>query len=203
MKYLIAALFALALLPSFAQSDMEAKSFSALRQQVEAGQFRYVETGKMFGFDTTHSCMFKAPGLTVFRNYCYPVRNYPAQGYTIVSAEFGIVELYEENMGHILKRDVHISEFPAILAPYLAGTSPDMTLQDYSSIIEKMYYKFYPGCWSTNHSYYTEGADANCSKPTENVVGFAHWAQETQSLLNDAAEWKALMLELDQKFKRR
>ena len=202
MKNIIAA-FLIALSFSFAHAnvDLEAKSVPALLKQIEQTQFTYVETGKMFGFVSTQSCMFESADLIVFKNYCFPARVYPAQGYTIISKEFGIIELYEEKMDSVLKRDIHISQFPAILAPYVNSPLPDLSLNDYSAMIEKMYNRYFPGCWSTNYSFYTETNDANCSRPVDTVIGFAQWAQETQDIVNDEVEWKALIKALNAKFK--
>ncbi len=202
MKNFIATLLlALSFSVAHAQSELEAKSFPNLVKQIEQTTFTYVETGKMFGFVSTQSCMFESADLIVFRNYCFPVRVYPAQGYTIVSKEFGVIDLYEENMDGFLKRDINISQFPAILAPYLNSPLPDLGMNDYSLMFEKMYQHYFPGCWSTNFSYYTETMDANCSKPTESVIGFAQWAQETQAIVNNEVEWRALIKALNAKFK--
>jgi len=202
MKNIIAAiLFVLSFSGAHAQSELEAKSIPALLQQIEATTFTYVETGKMFGFVSTQSCMFKSADLIVFRNYCFPVRTYPAQGYTIISKEFGVIDLYEETMGGMLKRDIQISQFPAILAPYVNSPLPDLSLNDYSLMFEKMYQRYFPGCWSTNYSFYTETKDANCSKPTDSIIGFAQWAQETQTLVNSEVEWRALIKAMNAKFK--
>ena len=200
---ILAALCALFITPAFAQSDYEATSFPALLEEIEATEFEYVENGMMFGFISIQSCMFKSENLIVFRNYCFPVRSYPAQGYTFFSREHGVIELYEESVDDLLKRDVNITQFPAIVGPYLGSALPSMSLKDYSLILEKMYPYYFPGCWSTNHSFYTDSKDVNCSKPTEGVVGFAQWAQDTQAIVNDKDAWVSLMKRLDQKFKRR
>lgn len=193
----------LILLISFnAKAELEATSFQELRSLIARTQFSYKETGKVFGFVSTQSCLFTAPGIAVLRNYCFPVRNYPAQGYTIISRQFGIIDLYEEQMSPtLLKRDIRISQFPSILAPYL-DVAPDLLgLQGLSSTIEKMHYKYFPACWSTNYSYYLETPEANCTKKLADVIGFPHWELETQTLLNDEASWKELMKELRAKFK--
>ena len=199
---LLAALCALSLSPAMA-GDLEAKSFPALLQEIEQTEFTYAETGMMFGYVSIKSCMFKSDNLIVFRNYCSPVRNYPAQGYTIFSREFGVMELYEEVIDGKLKRDINIDQFPTNVAPYLESSLPSLSLADYHLIQEKMYSKFFPGCWSTNYSFYTEDKDANCSSTPSPVIGFAQWAQETQAIVNDEVTWKALMKTLDQKFQRR
>lgn len=196
-------LSALLISPVFAAPELEAKSVPELLKRVEQTEFSYAETGMMFGYVSIKSCMFKSDDLIVFRNYCSPVRNYPAQGYTIFSREFGVIELYEEQIDGLLKRDISIDQFPTIVGPYLESALPSLTLADYALIQEKMYQKFYPGCWSTNFSHYTETKDANCSQTPSPVIGFDQWALETQAIVNDEAAWKDLMKTLDQKFQRR
>ncbi len=202
MKSLLLAL----LLPLSAwasQPELEALSFQSLRDKLEQTTFQYQETGKIFGFVTTQSCLFTAPGIIVFKNYCFPVRNYPAQGYTIISKEFGMIDLYEEEMSDtLLKRDIRIDQFPAIMADYLQTPPEDLGLAGLSSTIEKMHYKYYPACWSTNHSYYTDTTDANCTKDPSAVIGFSQWAQETQAFLANEVEWRAFIKFLNGKFKK-
>ncbi len=201
MKSLLLAL--LIPLTSFAaQTELEATSFQALRQKIEQTNFQYRETGKIFGFVTTQSCLFTAPGIIVFKNYCFPARRYPAQSYTIISKEFGMIDLYEEEMsGELLKRDIRIDQFPAIMAQYLDTPPEFLGLAGLSSTIEKMHYKYYPACWSTNFSNYTETADVNCTKKPADVIGFDQWAQETQAFLSDEVAWKSFMKEMNLKFK--
>ena len=171
------------LLISFAaKAELEATSFQELRGLIARTQFSYKETGKVFGFVSTQSCLFTAPGIAVFRNYCYPARPYPAQGYTIISSEFGIIDLYEEQMSPaLLKRDIRITQFPSILAPYLDVAPENLGLKGLSSTLEKMHYNYFPACWSTNFSYYTEAPDANCTKKLSDIVGFPQWELETQT----------------------
>lgn len=189
---------------SWAQVPLEARSFSSLREELLTTAFHYRQTGRMFGFLSTQSCMYENESLVVFRNYCFPVRSYPAQGYTIFSRDYGVIRLYEETTDSgFVKRDIFIDQFPAILAPYLNVPLPSLGLSDFSQILADMYESYFPGCWSTNFSFYHETNEANCSVPTDVVDGFASWAQETQALVNDDAAWAAFMRELDRKFIRR
>lgn len=197
-------LFALSVsLPAWSQTELEAKSFPELLKKIDEATFAYTETGKMFGFVSTESCMYVSQEVVVFRNYCYPVRNYPAQGYTIITKEFGVIELYEEDGGSVLKRDITITHFPSHVAPMLNSPLPALALKDYSLILEKLYPRYLPGCWSTNHSFYTERKDVNCSTDITTVIGFNQWAQETQFIVGEEDQWKSLMKSLNEKFKRR
>lgn len=185
-----------------AKAELEATSFQQLRSIIERTQFNYKETGKVFGFVSTQSCLFTAPGIAIFRNYCFPVRNYPAQGYTIISREFGVIDLYEEEMSaNLLKRDIRITQFPSLLAPYLDVAPEHLGLKGLSSTLEKMHYNYFPACWSTNYSHYLETPEANCTKKLADIIGFSQWERETQTLLNDEVSWKELMKELKGKFK--
>ena len=201
---MLALLTALITTTTLAQVQLEAKSFTALISEIEASEFEYVETGKMFGFVSTKSCMYRSDSIIVFRNYCFPLRPYPAQGYTIFSREYGVIKLYEETVTPtFLKRDIDVDQFPALLAPYLTSPLPSMGLTDFFLVQETMYANYFPGCWSTNFSFYSEVAEAGCSIPTDNVNGFNSWAQETQTILNDESAWVALMNSLNRKFIRR
>jgi hypothetical protein len=184
------------------QPQLEATSFQALKQKLEETTFQYRETGKIFGFVSTQSCLFTAPGIIVFKNYCFPARKYPAQGYTIISKQFGMIDLYQEDMSAtLLKRDLRIDQFPSIMSQYLDTPAELLGLTGLSSTIEKMHYKYYPACWSTNYSYYTETTDVNCNTKPADVVGFDQWAQETQAFLNDELAWRQFMKEMNAKFK--
>lgn len=172
---------------------LEAKSIPELVEKISKTDFTYKETGKIFGFNSIQSCLFVSEEIIIFKNYCYPVRNYPARGYTIISRQWGITKLYEEKVPGVLIRDIGIDEFPVFMEPYLQINLPDYSLADLSGILEELYPRYNPGCWSTNFSKYTETNDVNCSLPQGNVVSYAQWATETQAIVNDEKAWHELM----------
>jgi hypothetical protein len=185
---------------SFAKAQtLKATSINELIRTIEKADFAYKETGMLFGFISTQSCMHVSEDIVIFKNYCFPVRNYPARGFTIISKKFGMIDLYEEKISGILKRDIQITEFPDILAPYLSLPFPIATLNDLSTMIEKVHYNYNPGCWSTNHSFYTETKDAACSVATEFVEGFDDWAVETQEITSNEETWQELMRTINAK----
>lgn len=191
MKTLL--IFALLLITSYVHATpLTAKPLKELLQKIERGNFTYKETGKIFGFMTTHSCLYVSSEIAIFKNYCFPVRKYPARGYTIISKEHGMIDLYQEEATGILKRDIKISEFPEILGPELTRDLQDYTLVEFSNLIEELHYRYYPGCWSTNWSFYTEQAEAGCTDSAA-VSGFKEWSQETQSIVADALVWSRLL----------
>lgn len=201
MKKLILALITLLSFNVSAQT-LEAKSFDSLINEVKNAKFTYKETGMVFGYISISSCLYLSEDIAVFKNYCFPAREYPAKGYTIISKKYGIVDLYQETAGDLIKRDIQISQFPEILDPYLSTALPLQTLGGLSSMMEKMYYRFFPGCWSTNFSFYTESTDVNCTVPAANVVGFNEWSTETQSIVNDIDSWNALLKTVETSIKK-
>jgi hypothetical protein len=128
------------------------------------------------------------------------VRKYPARGFTIISKEFGMIDLYEENFQGILKRDIQITQFPEVLEPYLTTNFPQSTLKGLSAMMEKIYYNFNPGCWSTNYGWNSGVQEANCSGNTT-VLDFEGWAAETQSIVIEEDTWLDLMETVDTKLK--
>lgn len=172
---------------------LDARPFPELVEKIKTTKFTYKETGKIFGFNSIHSCLFVSEEIVIFKNYCYPVRNYPARGYTIITREWGITKLYEEKVPGILLRDIGIDEFPVFTAPYLTSHLPEYSLTDLSGIIEELYPRYNPGCWSTNFSKYTETNDVNCTAAQDIVNGYNQWAEETQAIVNDESAWFELM----------
>ncbi len=182
---------------------LEARPFGELFDRIQKAEFEYKETGKIFGFNSIQSCLFVSDDIVIFKNYCFPVRNYPARGYTIISRESGIVDLYQEKMeGYPLIRKIGIEEFPIFMVPYLQESLPTYTLSDLDGIIRELYPRFNPGCWSTNFSKYTEIPDANCTVDLQRVVNGETWANETQKIVNDEAAWFALIDAVEAKLKR-
>jgi hypothetical protein len=171
---------------------LEATSARDLINKIESSEFTYKGRGIVFGFNSTESCLFVSEDMAILKNYCYPSRNYPARGYTIISKEFGMIDLYEEKLPDALKRDIRISEFPEIIRPYLTTSFPDASVMGLSQMIEKLYYQFNPGCWSTNYGWENGSNITNCSSGI-NVINFDAWSQETQQIVSNEKEWLNVM----------
>lgn len=180
---------------------LEAKSIKELIKEIQNADLSYRETGKIFGFISTQSCLYTSDNIAIFKNYCYPVRDYPARGYTIISKEFGTIDLYEEKHPEVLKRDIQITTFPEILEPYLTTSFPSSTLNGLSSMLEKVHYNYFPGCWSTNFSFYTGSEDVNCNIDLGNVLNMSAWSEETQSIVMDERIWLDLMERIETKLR--
>lgn len=201
-KLIIIAALILTTLTAQAQK-LDAKSMNELMSDIESAEFTYKETGMIFGFISIQSCLFVSKDIAIFKNYCFPVKKYPARGFTIISKKYGMIDLYEEQLDPtLLKRDIQITQFPEILQPYLGLPFPVATLTDLSTMIEKIHFKYNPGCWSTNFSFYTETNDAACSVASEYVEGFDAWSAETQAMTLDEASWLGLMARINAKLVR-
>ena len=170
---------------------LEAKPVSELVRLIETSKFSHKEDGLIFGFVSTQSCLYVSDRVVILKNYCIPAREYPAKGYTIISAEFGIIDLYQEELEAGLKRDVQITAFPDILKDYLSTPLVESKIEGLNEIFEKLYYQNAAACWSTNASYSTGLPVVECS--AEDVVNFDTWAAETQSLTGDLSAWKKLI----------
>jgi hypothetical protein len=181
---------------------LEATVFEDLINNIEESQFTYKGKGILFGFLSVQSCMYVGQDMVIFKNYCYPERNYPARGFTIISKKFGMIDLYQEKIPHILKREIIITEFPEIVSPYLSTSFPNESFNTLNALIEKLYHQYNPACWSNNYSDYTRTNDVSCNVATQNVIGFEAWAKETQAITADLEIWSALMNRINAKLSR-
>lgn len=181
----------------------DARPFQELFDRIQKAQFTYKEKGMIYGFNSIQSCLFISEDIVIFKNYCFPVRKYPARGYTIITRESGIVGLYEERIeGLPLIREIGIEEFPVFMVPYLRDSLPTYTLSDLDGIMRELYPRYNPGCWSTNFSKYTETAESNCNQGLQNVQNGEAWAKETQTIVNNEAAWFSLIDAIERKLKR-
>lgn len=190
ISYILASGIVFAAIPALAVV-LEAKPVGELIRLIERSKFIHKENGLIFGFVSTQSCLYVSENAIILKNYCLPARDYPAKGYTIISAEFGIIDLYQEKLEAGLKRDIQITAFPDILKEYLTTPMLDVKIQGLNEIIEKLYYQNGAACWSSNASYSTGLPVVQCS--AENIVNLEAWAAETQSLTGDLHAWKKLI----------
>lgn len=193
LNYLVAAGIAFSAGPALAV--LEAKPVGDLIRLIEKSKFIHREDGLIFGFDSIQSCLYVSENIVILKNYCLPARDYPAKGYTIISADFGIVDIYQEKLEAGLKRDVQITAFPDILREHLGTPMADSKIQILNEIMEKLYYKNVAACWSTNASYGTGLPVADCS--ADDIVNFDSWAAETQALTGDLQVWEKLIDSLE------
>jgi hypothetical protein len=198
MKNTLIAFFSLLSLSVCAQT-LETRSFSSLMKAIQSTTFTYKETGKLPGYETTKSCMHISDTMVIFKNYCSPAGNYPVKGYTIISREFGVVDLYEEDLETVLKRDILQTQFSVVLEGNLPATFPNSSLKDLNLMLKTMHDQYLPSCWSTNLSFYTEAPDTNCNIDVAKVQGYEAWKNETQTFLGSEVDWIALMKAIDQK----
>lgn len=170
---------------------LEAKPVADLITQIQQSKFEHSEDGLVFGFHSIKSCLYVSQNFVILKNYCVPKKEYPVRGYTIISLKFGIVDLYQEEINSVIKRDIRISTFSEILKDHLNSPLQTSTISILNEILEKLYYLHDPACWSTNLSNYTNQPEVKCS--TSEVLNFDLWAEETQAITGDDKSWKQLM----------
>lgn len=194
IKTFIAASF---LIPGLCFAELEAKPFKSLLQTIARSQFKAKGRGLIFGYNSIQSCLFVSKDIAIFKNYCFPKKEYPAQGYTIISSDFGVVDLYEEDIEGIKERDISISHFKDQLLPYLTTPLPTQNVSGLSEILEKLYNEPHAGCWSTSYGDYTSGPDARCNVDSSTILGANEWFDETQKIVNDEEVWSRLLESLE------
>jgi hypothetical protein len=200
MKKLLTIAFLFMTLSAHAQ-ELDARPLHDLVKKIQEETFTYQGTGPFFGFDKSQSCLYLSESMVIVKNYCFPVKKYPSRGYTIISREFGMIDLYDEELPTRLKHDIQISAFPAVLLPYLSTPFPKMTIKGVSGMVEKLYYKNLSACWATNYSFYTEAPDMACNVNPETVTGINVWGSESYTVLSDNSEWNRLINLIESKIK--
>lgn len=180
-------------------SSLEARPVADLISLVKMQNFKYVETGLGFGFVSIQSCMYMSEEVIILQNYCFPKKEYPAKGFTIISEKFGVVDLYQEKFEITLKKDIEITSFGENLKKYLKAPYDKISLFELNKIIEKIYYQNEPACWSTNFSYSNGEPVVNCSTELDQILHFENWAKETQAITLDETRWKNLIQEVESK----
>ena len=151
--------------------------------------FVYLGKTLLFGYDSLESCVWGAADALLVKHYC-DARNIPARALTLWSRDLGTIELYEEKFTTVVKRDWIQDEFPAALAGYFPADWRDVEPAELSSIMEKLYRRSNPACWSTSFSYYTQAPEAKCYL-TE-ISRYRDWAADTQAMVNDPQAWAAV-----------
>ncbi len=180
---------------SNAQS-LQAQSIRELLNTIETSRFEFKEKGLIFGYNSIHSCLYIGKDIVILKHYCYPEKNYPAKGYKIISNQFGVVDLYEEQLPNgANKRDILISTFGEDLKNYLSFNLENSNVQNLNTLIEKLYYKNTPACWSSNYSFYTQLPEVTCR--AENVQNFEAWSKETQEITGNKQTWDLMLKKIN------
>ena len=178
----------------------EAKPVADLFSLIQKQKFKHVETGMSFGFVSIQSCLYVSSEMILLRNYCFPKKNYPAKGFTVLSEKFGVINFYQEQFDSVLKRDIEITAFDSLLKDYLQGPFDKINLSDLNNVLEKIYESFGPACWSTNFTYSEGEPQATChGVGPGDVLHFEAWAAETQSVVLSLSEWKKAIELLEEK----
>lgn len=190
MKYLLTVGLLLSVSSVSSAYTLEAKSVTEMTAQIKNSQFRHVEDGLAFGFNSILSCLYVSPDFAILKNYCVPKKDYPARGYTIISLKNGVIDLYQEKFPEIIKRDIQISTFPDMLKDFIEDPLEKSSIANLNDLLQILYELNGPACWSTNSSYYEAAPVAACNSP--DVINFEEWKSETQNLTANSQLWNEL-----------
>jgi hypothetical protein len=191
LKYLLSSLLFLFSSVSFAQT-VEAPLTKDIINKVMSSEFQFKGKGKIFGYESTESCLFLSNDIAIIKNYCLKDKNYPARSFVILSQDFGIIELYEERLYYLIKKDIRLWGFQEILKKELISGFSEASLSSMSNVIEKIYTNHLPGCWSTNFDKMLRGSESRCSKSLS-VSNFEMWSEETQDIVDSEKGWDQLV----------
>lgn len=200
MKRIFITLFLVLVSAKSFANVLEAKPIADLTAEIAKAKFTYKETGLIFGYTNLKSCLYVSDNVVVLKNYCSPRGNYPAKSYTIISPKFGMIDLYQENFGPDVQRDIFITVFPDALREQLPPVLSKMKISSANQLIETLHYKYGPSCWSTNLSYYTQAPEVKCTINPSTVESFEAWGAETQAITGDAKTWNKFIEDFDKKF---
>ena len=160
--------------------------------KVISSEFQLKGKGKIFGYESTESCLYLSNDIAIIKNYCSQNKNYPAKSFIILSQDFGIIELYEERLSYLVKKDIRLLGFQENLKKELNSGFSEGSLSSMSNVIEKIYTNHLPGCWSTNFDKMLRGSESKCSKSLS-VSNFETWSEETQDIVDSEKGWDQLV----------
>lgn len=186
--------------PAPAQApDLTARAIAEIVREVNKTQFQFRERGSLHGYVDAKSCLWVSERLIIVEHYC-GLGNIPARALSLWSPDFGILYIYEEDLGRQVRRDLVIDSFPEKLAPYLISDLRKYSVALMNSALEKMERQGDPGCWSTNYDLYTDGPSTGCYGA--DIQQFSAWADETQLIVNSVRDWNTLFSTILAKIRR-
>lgn len=175
---------------------LDAKPVQSMIEEIKGSEFRHIENGLAFGFNSIKSCLYASKDFTILKNYCVPAKEYPAQGFTIFSQKYGVIDLYQEKQPlNMLKRDIQITAFSDMLNDFINTPLKDSQLAEINELSQALYEVYGPACWSTNARYEDGQAEVGCN--SKEVMNFKEWSSETQKILLDEKSWKSLMTTIE------
>jgi hypothetical protein len=168
---------------------LKAPSMKELIRTLKEAKFSYKETGLVFGYVSIQSCLYTSKDIVVFKNYCFPKKNYPARGLTIISPVFGMMDFYEETRSGMLRREIDLSEFKDVLLPYLQAPVETYTLSQLSELSRNLYYKNHPACWSSDFNLNYQAPHTDCNVEKALIPNYSEWESEAQAFMADDETW--------------
>ncbi|MCB0392161.1 MAG: hypothetical protein KDD58_12795 [Bdellovibrionales bacterium] len=169
--------------------------FKEILEIVESRQFEFQFRGKLFGFYSTQSCVYRSDDILLIRNYCHDDKFFPAKSYYIISPTLGWHYLYEEDLGGHYQREITLKSFPEDIVG-LWSEKEILNLDKLNLLLEALYYDFNSACWVTNFSKYKSGPHSDCYK--EDIANFPLWKSDSENLVFDEDRWNQTLKSLRQ-----
>ncbi len=176
---------------SFARS---APSIDEIMNSLQEGVLEYIEKGKVRGYVSTESCLYRGADFVLIQNYCFPKRSYPAKSFTLISAKFGILEFYEEKFSDATQREVLLFAFPEDLKTYFKGDLKALSISSFNRILEKLDRDGHPSCWATNLSNSDDLPYASCYKIDPSL--HQDWLKSALDLTQSPNHWASLFVNI-------
>lgn len=173
------------------------KNIGEILQILDSDHLVYKGRKKFFGYNSTQSCAYIGQKTIIIENYCYPNRNYPARSLTLVSLDFGIVELYEETNGFDVRR-ISQSSFAEDVQRVFPKNFKNLTVDELDLLLKTMYDQYTPACWAMKRFRPDPLEQSNCYKVPR--ADYALWLDSLMDFVLDKNAWDNLYADLKNYF---
>lgn len=163
--------------------------------ELNSAPLSFADRDLVFGYFSLESCLYTQNSASVLRHYCFPRGKYPARAMTLIGPKFGVVYIYEEVEGPMVRREIAIDIFPEHLADFSDGPYGHWMIRDWNKAFG--YFSDYSmgSCWSTNFSSNHNSAESDCY--LLRIADYKDWSKETMDLVNDPKAWNILWEQLE------
>lgn len=173
------------------------KDMSEILHILNGEKFLFKGRKILSGYNSTQSCAYVSDKAIIVENYCYPVRNYPARSLTLISLEFGVVELYEETGGMDV-RSITQSTFPEDVQKVFPKSFQHITIDELDIMLETLYRQYNPACWAIKRDQPSPVEGFNCFKVPRD--DYAAWLDSLMGYVLNKNLWDALYVDLKSHF---
>lgn len=157
---------------------------------VAASEAKFILKGKLFGFYSTQSCVYKTESLLIIRNYCNTSSSYPAKSFYVISPDIGHYYFYEERNSNFIKQEITLLSTPDLvrwLWPKLGTKLENVTLTNLNEVLETLYYSYDEACWMTGYNHPDIEAHGGCL--IESPEFYPEWQNDSSTIVTGTQHW--------------